>query len=539
VDAAKKKQLVDQLADAKNFDALFANASRRWFVDKAIRTFEAQSMSDVQIETKTIDLIVKATTIVMAKRDYTIGVPVGSSLQKIQRKRRVEILYGAIALHPELGETANAKVLDWIAKRRLRAVTRMDFFVNPNWQGYFRYPRTCPSNTKWRLNVDAQPYWEPSPAYPAEQYPFPLKRPATGSPDYVTAIAKIWTKHKTPCNGNLLDCATTTGAVLLETLMEARDPPTLLAKLDARSPTNLAVHHVGMVGHDTFINDNGPEGVFDKPDVLIDDLVVGDHVYIHNHPLYKVFRPNDSWTGEHSLVYNCGDRGVRSKSGYYFGGHGKEGTVYAFYDAFLTELQTYLHRAYRIGAIFLVWLDSGMTTIPTSQVISDTLPFNSPNGPIPVDLYQFNVSYKYNDYEKAPSKARKKPQKSETGFVIGHFSTQNVFVICKQKTLIDVIKDGKFSEAIAFERTADDPGHVFDPVQWGVSYTEHDSGTNQRFMLYTREKGKLAFKPLTMDDLFDAPFGKRDPKKEEIAATRPRASATAAYTTFLSTNGAI
>ena len=149
MDAKAKKALVDTLSDAKNFDTLYPTDSRRWFVDMAIRAFEAQSMSDVQIETKTIDLIVKATRIVMAKRDFTIGLKVGSSLDKIQRKRRVEILYGAIASHPEFGETANADLLEWDARRRLRGVTRMDFFVNPNSQGYFRYPKTCPTNERW------------------------------------------------------------------------------------------------------------------------------------------------------------------------------------------------------------------------------------------------------------------------------------------------------------------------------------------------------------------------------------------------------
>jgi hypothetical protein len=540
MDAKAKKALVETLSDAKNFDTLYPAPSRRWFVDKSIRTFEAQTMSDVQIETKTIELIVKATTIVMAKRDFSIGVTLGTSLATIQRGRRVEILYGSIATDQALAETANADLLDWTAKRRLRGVTRMDFFVNPNKQGYFRYPKTCKTNRKWRVNVDAQPFWDPSPAFPADQFPFLLKRPGTGDPPYVTAIAKLWTKKKEPCDGNLLDCGVTAGTVLLETLREAKDPPKLLKKVDGRGPKNLAIHHVGMVGTDNLFGDTSAEGLFDRADVLVDDLVVGDHVYIFNHPLYKVFHPNDSWTGEHSLVYNCGDRGVKSRSGYSFGGHGKEGTVYAFYDDFLVDLLTDLHRAFRIGAIFLVWMSSGMTTIPSSQIINDTLPFTDANGNvIPVDLYQFDVSFKFNDYTKTPTSSRKKPQKSETGFVIGHFAAQNVFVIARDKKLVDVLKDGKFSEAIGFTRTTDDPTHVFDPVQWGVSYRDHSTNVELRYPLFTKESGKLTFKPLTIDDLFASPFGKRDPKKEEIGTTRPRVSSTAAYKSFLSTNGAI
>ena len=72
-----------------------------------------------------------------------------------------------------------------------------------------------------------------------------------------------------------------------------------------------------------------------------------------------------------------------------------------------------------------MWKNSGMTTIPSSQIINDTLPFTDENGNvIPVDLYQFNVSFKFNDYTKTPTKQPKKPQKSETGFVIGHFAAR-------------------------------------------------------------------------------------------------------------------
>jgi hypothetical protein len=295
-----------------------------------------------------------------------------------------------------------------------------------------------------------------------------------------------------------------------------------------------------MVGTDNLFGDTSAEGLFDRADVLIDDLVVGDHVYVFNHPLYKVFHPNDSWTGEHSLVYNCGNRDVRSRSGYSIGGHGKEGTVYAFYDDFLVDLLTDLHRAFRIGAIFLVWKQSGGTTIPSADVISDTQDFTGAGGTtFPVDLHQFNVSFRYRDYKKAAGKSAAKPTKSETGFVIGHFTTQNVFVIARDKTLIDVIKDGRFSEGIGFTRTTDDLANPFDPVQWGVAYNDHSTNAEKRYGLFTREKGALAFKPLTIDDLFESPFAKRDPKKEQIAATRPRVSSTAAYKSFLSANGAI
>jgi len=545
MDAKAKKALVDTLSDAKNFDTLYPTDSRRWFVDMAIRAFEAQSMSDVQIETKTIDLIVKATRIVMAKRDFSIGLKVGSSLDKIQRKRRVEILYGAIASHPEFGETANADLLEWDARRRLRGVTRMDFFVNPNSQGYFRYPKTCPTNERWRLNVDAQAFWEESPAPPAYQYPFPLKRPTTGDPNYVTAIGKVWTAKKKPCEGNLLDCGVTAGAVMLDSVLEAKDQPKLLKKVDSRGATNLAIHHISRADDDSFIGDPGAEGLFERGSVAVGDLQVGDHVYIFNHGLYKEFRPTGSWTGEHSLVFNAGDRNYRSKNGFHFGGHGKEGTVFAFYDDFLAELQTYLHRAFRIGAIFLAWKNSGGTTVPAAQVqtVHESVPWKG--NQIAIDLHEFKVGYSYPDYQKAPKKGEGKPKIRETGFVVAYAPAIKRFLILKARTLLDIDPPKWHLEAITFERKDGTP--EFDPLGWAILYVdptkpEPPAGQDpvpERYEVFTKDRTGLTPKKLTIDDLFKSPFAKRDPKKEPIAMTRPRVSFTSAYKTFLSANGAI
>ena len=329
--------------------------------------------------------------------------------------------------------------------------------------------------------------------------------------------------------------------MLLETLREARDPPKLLKKVDGRGPKNLAIHHVGMVGTDNLFGDTSGEGLFDRADVLVEDLVVGDHVYIFNHPLYKVFHPNDSWTGEHSLVYNCGDRGVKSRSGYSFGGHGKEGTVYAFYDDFLVDLLTDLHRAFRIGAIFLVWKQSGGTTVPFADVISDTQDFTGADGttfpgrPAPVQR-QLQVPGLHEDTDEGQAEAdqerdavRHRPLRDEERL--------------RDRQGQDAHRRHQGREVHGGHPVRRAPLTIrrnpFDPVQWRIAYSDHSTNAEQRYPVFTKESGKLTFRPLTIDDLFASPFGKRDPKKEQIATTRPRVSSTAAYKSFLSTNGAI
>ncbi len=544
MDAAAKKALIQKLATTANFHKNYAAEGRGWFVDRLIRNLEAETPtpSDATITSRVTDVVTKSKGVVKAKEGYAIGVKLGSALAKIQAGRRIEILYGVIASNPALVEPANDDMLGWIARRRLRGVTRMNFFVNPKSRGYFRYPDTCPAaKGVWRLNTDAQPFWNSlggSNTPPPGIYYFALKPPATGVPDYLKAIAKVFTAKKNACDGNLVDCGLACGAVLLDTLVEAKDAPKLLKKVDSRGPKSLGIHSATRETPESMILDTGAEGLYQRVPVLVGDLQVGDHAYIFNHPLYKVFKPTGSWTGEHSLVYGCGDRGIRSRKGIYFGGHGKEGTVYDFYDAFLAELQTQLHRAYRVGATFLNFKLHGSP----APSISDTTTWTKPNGAtVPLELHQFDVGFSYRDFEKAPTKAKPQPKISETGFAIGYFPTDNLFVIAKPRKIVEIVQANDFFGAVPFERPGPNPGGTaqFEPTGWKVVYTDRSTNADRHYDLFTRAKGKLSFKPLTIDELFESPFAKPDPKKEEILATRPRVDTSAAYLSFLRSNGAM
>jgi hypothetical protein len=543
MDAAAKKALIKKLVVSANFHKNYAKGGRAWFVDRLIRNLEAQTPapSDATITSNVTDVVTKSKAVVKAKQGYAIGVRLGSTLAKVQAGRRVEILYGIIASNPALVEPANDDMLGWIARRRLRGVTRMDFFVNPNSQGYFRYPDRCPGVHVWRLNTDAQPFWDPlagSVDPPPGIFYFPLKRPASGDPDYLVAIAKVFTKKKVACDGNLVDCGLACGAVLLDTLVEGKDAPKLLKKVDSRGPKSLGIHSTTRETPESMILDTGGEGLYERVPVLVGDLQVGDHAYIFNHPLYKVFRPTGSWTGEHSLVYSCGDRGIRSRKGIFFGGHGKEGTVYDFYDDFLAELQTHLHRSFRVAAVFLNFKQGGSP----APSISDTRTWTKPNGTtVPLELHQFDVGFSYRDFQKAPTKAKPQPKISETGFAIGYFPTDNVFVIAKPRKIIEIVQANNFLEAIPFERPGPNPGGTaqFEPTGWKIVYTDRSTNADKHYDLFTRARGKLAFRPLTIDELFESPFAKPDPTKEEIVATRPRVDTSAAYLSFLRSNGAM
>ena len=320
-------------------------------------------------------------------------------------------------------------------------------------------------------------------------------------------------------------------------MFEAKDRAKLLKKLDSVKADYLAIDQDFVAKN--FMTDAGSEGLFTRDDRIVEDTEVGNYHYIFNHPLYKTFKPTGSWRGEHSLVFNAGDRDVHSKDGIVFGGHGMIGTVYKFYDKFLVELQTDLHRAYRIGAVFLYWLKSNKTAFPgkvTSSNRQMTLD-GTPNVAYELDI--FTVSFKFNNWMK-PATKKGVAQTNETGFAIAYFPSKNRFYLARRKTEADVVADGVITNAAPFQRTATVGGDgEFDPINWGVTYQDLSTSTTKRYELYQKVGGKLTFTPLTIDDLFESPFFKDDPKKEEIFTVSPRIDFGASYKSFLTTNGGI
>ena len=75
------------------------------------------------------------------------------------------------------------------------------------------------------------------------------------------------------------------------------DPDKLTYPVTPDEATNLAINHINGDPNDSFVTDNSAEGLFSKDNRLVGDLEVGDHAYIYNHPLYKVFKPVGSWSG--------------------------------------------------------------------------------------------------------------------------------------------------------------------------------------------------------------------------------------------------
>ena len=560
MDEKATKKIVDKLAEASKFDADYAKEDRGWFITKVINVLSAQGVTDADIQSKVTTIVSKAKTFVKANGNFKIGVKLdkdNAATERASRGRRVEILYGLIATDPGLLDTGNTALLTFVAKRRYRSIERMALFVNPNGRGYFRYPNMCPTNQAkngwhWKINKDAEKYWEP--LNPPVDIPIWMKNPPTApaSFDPVAAVRSLFTQKSDPCEGNLLDCATTMNVILMDSLLEGSDPKAFMGSLTARNPIYLSIIHVNppvIAQPETFfLTDPSDQGLFNKGGISVEDLQVGDHVYIRNHELYKTLRPTGSWSGEHALVTDCGNRDIQSDKGFKFMGHGmphggETGAIPRFYKGLLNEINTYLYRSYRLAAIFLNYLDSGKTSIPASKVQHDTGSATADGKTFTVDYYFFDIDFHYLDFMAKPPKDAKVAKQKDHGFVVGHAPSEKQFILHHRRKLADAKSDGvtdrRSGVLFAVDSNPDTPPkNEFDPVGWILRYLDA-SGSPQDYTLFKRSGGSktLSMVSLDMNELYTEPLGRT--AAGDVFTTRARVSLDSTYLSFLKTAKAI
>jgi hypothetical protein len=579
MDPKKRRALIDEQSVAGKFEVNFTEENRRWFVDRVIKIYEGQGLSDAVIITKVEGDITAAKTLVTAQRDFALALTAdgnsrySSKAMKGMRRHRVEILYGAIATNPEFAVAANKNYLLFVAKRRFRQVCRTFLWVNSNKQGYFRYPHRCASNQRWRVNEDAAPFWEEiTPPWSSNFSPSQMKKQGGGLLDPVQSIAKLFVKKTDACKGNLYDCGTVGDIVYMDSLAEAKTPATFLNKL-----ASLGTHYFAIVRLDRqedpnrqqftfFMNDASSQGVMRRVRMPMPplDLQVGDHVYIYNHPLYKIFRPEGSWRGEHAFVYACGNRDYRSAKGFVFGGHGKEGTLYQFYYDFVTELTSYLALARSIAMGHLTYMIGGAAAIlpGTANEVEDAVTINGSTSIYRIIEYD-QMAISGRDFTKIPSKAKRKPKTFQPGFLVLQSKTANEFYLVFKdklsedkrlrenlmKRIADLPVPKKPNHVIKFKRISAPavgapPAEIYSMTEWGVAYTERNTGVERLWAFFEIKDGKVRRHELKTDkdaldpQLLDAPFSLFTSASTDIDVILPTVDF-GAHKTFLAANGAI
>jgi hypothetical protein len=280
----------------------------------------------------------------------------------------------------------------------------------------------------------------------------------------------------------------------------------------------------------------------------VEDLQVGDHVYIYNHALYKVLQPFGAWRGEHALVTDFGNRVIQSDSGFHFMGHGmprggETGSIPRFYAGLLDELNTLLWRYYRIGNLFLFYMKSGQTAFP-GKVTKETHTATDANGTIhTVDFYFFNLDFEYPDVGRKVPRSTKQAMKKEKGFVIAHINASRFFGVHRKKTIAEARTQGIFArhDMVSFRRLNPPTSTVpmFEATEWAIIYLDNDG--NELLHHVTKKTASGGPQPVLLEmwELYSEPLAKYDPAANGIFITRPKVDVGSAYTSFLTTNGAM
>jgi len=282
---------------------------------------------------------------------------------RIMRRRLVlSIVHQAAARDPALADPANVERLHRLCDRRLRIVERMLYDVGrversarrwtraqisghaggPWTDGFdraFEYPRVpreffdkacaaaddkCAAPmTGWalagdiiitvpRTNRATTAQWRPD---PSDAYRLDYTPAVAGSPKAVDAVNGLFATSADYGARNLLYCDHTIHALHLEALVFAeskRGTPGNTNWLDgvvkSKPPGWLRLHHaLGTAGVDNpdpglYLGGRGEPAFFEHISVGFQDLEVGDHLIVYNHPAYDRATLHGAWTLENAVV---------------------------------------------------------------------------------------------------------------------------------------------------------------------------------------------------------------------------------------------
>lgn len=224
----------DLLADAELFSSFFDDeAGKRWFVKKII----AHHAAAADVEAASRQSLVKAKTaadaLVASREDKPAYVRDGTP-DSLVNGLFARAAYAALAVHPTVFlDQDNGALLKFVVDRRVRTIFRMATHVNYSDErdsdaGYFDFPSDAWASS---LRSSARQYWRGTGGANNEIWPFVLS--ASGKLDPVVAVTSLFRFELPATNDkNSVECQTAATMVLLESLLSAADPSTLLTSLN-------------------------------------------------------------------------------------------------------------------------------------------------------------------------------------------------------------------------------------------------------------------------------------------------------------------
>jgi hypothetical protein len=515
-EADKQKLIAEIIGVPTNFELSLSDEGRRWFVDRLIRSLETGTppTPDAGIPAKVRAVVGATKTIATAKAAIKLKIPLETSHKGwhgTTHPRRIEVIYGAIAADPSLADAANDKQLDLVIRRRYRSIARMELWVNGGGATpLFQYPDdTC---TALRINASAVPLWNvATPHSDSSGRTLPRWTIKTAAASVVPAVEKLWDAPGAACQGNVLECATAMSTVLMDSLLESRDSNVLLRALHARGPQYLAICNPTLGDAvPNFVLDGDARRVFDTRHIAMDDLQVGDYVYVWNHALYPVFKPFGAWSGEHALVVAARTRD--QLNGFRVSGHGVgPKTIAMLHAELLALLQSVQDALYVVGSQFLEFLEAG-TSEP--DVTFDQRQFMIRGQLRDTHFYLFDRPFTFTNYTVNPVAPETQPR-----FLIVYVPDIQEFGLHRSQVMAEAVVS-PFNVIPVVQFRSVDPAEQFDPVNWGIPYTDHLSTTEDVWPLFRRDNGELGVNLVRERDMPNPPLA-REVGQSGVRITQP------------------
>ena len=282
-------------------------------------------------------------------------------------------------------------------------------------------------------------------------------------------------------------------------------------------------------------DDRSAKTLFEQKQVTSDELMVGDHIYILNHPLYQTFYTGGPWTGEHAFIMGMQGKTQSELNQMLVAGHGLSSSLVEMSNHLLGHMNTKFSMIQAVLKIHLANVKkNGNVTSSDDDVFVTTTKFNTKD----FDIYQYGVFYDFDEWVGVNSTTNT----VETGFAMGQEvgDDQQIYIFnllgvdpTENLTIRDYPLRIKYDSADPFNST-----NRFKLSNWKFEYFSIYTGQYEQFQLFDLVSGVDVKQHLTQSDLalwFDI----ADPDKEGVLVTRPFVSFDPSYLTYLSTNGAI
>lgn len=297
-----------------------------------------------------------------------------------------------------------------------------------------------------------------------------------------------------------------------------------------------------------FITDDRPgQALFEQRTLKATDLQVGDHIYVINHPLYRLYYPTGPWGGEHSFVTEIGTRdtsGNAFRNELRVEGHGvsRAGTLLKMSEEMIGYVNKILGVLQALTRIHLANLKANGRA--TANVVTPNGTFAvkfiarkepDPGGNmIDTNVFEYTGIYTFSYLSQGKMISDKYP-----AFVIKELASNpgagfRVFSYLDTNSAVDPTHAPKAIINVTFNGSG--PADQFTLSKWVVTWFNTQTTRFEWLPLFETDNKTPVW--LSFDDLLiTKPFFVTG-QTGDVYVTRPRVDFSAAYQTFLKSNGA-